>query len=152
MFRVKIGISTTTLHLIEIGVAQGSVLGPILYLLFTYDLPTLSGVLIGTFGDDTVILSTAHNPHIASAKLQRSLNDISQWLKTWRIRANETKSVHITFTLCKKDCPAVSFNGIQIPQSKTAKYLGLHLDQKLTWKHHIFTKRKALGLHLSSGF
>ena len=66
----------TTLHLVEAGVSQGSTLGPILYLLLTYDLPTLSGVLIGTFANDTAILSTAHNPHIASAKLQRSLNGI----------------------------------------------------------------------------
>ena len=86
------GISTTTLHLIESGVPQDSVLGPILYLIFTYDLRTLSGVLICTFADDNAILSTAHNPDIASAKLQRSLNYISQWLIR-RIRANETKSV-----------------------------------------------------------
>ena len=56
MFRVKIGIATTTLHIVEAGVPQDSVLGPILYLLFTYDLPTLSEVLIGTFADDTAIL------------------------------------------------------------------------------------------------
>ena len=121
MFRLQIGISTTILHQIETGVLQGSVLGPILYLLFYYDLPTLNGVLIGTFADDTAILSTAQYPHNVSAKLQRSWNDISQCLETWRIRANETKSVNITFTLFKKHCPAVSFNGIQIPQSKTAK-------------------------------
>ena len=102
MFRVKIEISTTTLHLIEVGVPQGSVLGSILYLLFTYDVPTLSGLLIGTLADNTAILSTAHSRHIASSKLQRSLNDISQWLKTWRIRAHETKSVHIVCPLHKR--------------------------------------------------
>ena len=87
------GISTTTLHLIESGVPQDSVLGPILYLIFTYDLRTLSGVLIGTFADDTAILSATHNPHIASAKLQRSFNYISP---------SETKSVHSRLPFSKK--------------------------------------------------
>ena len=67
MFRVNIGMSTTALHLIEAGVPQGSVSGPILYLLFTYDLPTLSCVLIGTFADDTVILSTVILPSYKEA-------------------------------------------------------------------------------------
>ena len=81
MFRVKIGISTTTLHVIKSGVLQNIVLGPIFYVIFTYDLPTLSGrVLIDASADDTVILSTAHNPHIASAKLHDiRLNDISYY-------------------------------------------------------------------------
>ena len=80
MFRVKIEISTTTLHLIEVDVPQGSVLGS--YSLCSIQLrPTYCGVLIATFADDTAILSTAHNPHIASAKLQRSLKIYRSGLK-----------------------------------------------------------------------
>ena len=57
--------------------------------------------------------------------------------------------MHVTFTLRKQDCPSVTLSNVQIPASNTAKYLGLYLDRKLNWKHHIFTKRKALGLQLS---
>ena len=148
LFLVKQGESASLLQPISAGVPQGSILGPILYLLYTSDLPTSNNVITSTFADDTAILSTAHSPNLASSKLQDSLNSISEWLKTWRIKANEAKSVHVTFTLRKKDCPAVTLNNTEIPKSNTAKYLGIHLDKNLNWKTHIFTKRKHLGLQI----
>jgi len=71
---------------------------------------------------------------------------LEQWLKRWRIRANETKSTHVTFNLRREDCPAVYLNGKHILQDATVKYLGIYFDRRLTWKTHIFTKRKQLGL------
>ena len=69
--------------------------------------------------------------------------------ETWRIKANEANSKYVAFTLHKQTCLNVNLNDIQISQSDTAKYLGIHLDDKLTWKHHILTKRKALGIQLN---
>jgi hypothetical protein len=45
-------------------------------------------------------------------------------------------------------CPPVHMNNVQLPCEDHVKYLGLHLDRKLTWQHHIFTKRKHLGVTL----
>ena len=106
------------------------------------------GVVIGTFADDTAALTVHDKPEQASNMLQRSLDNITEWLTTWRIRANETKSVQVTFTTRHETCPPVSLNSVQIPQANEARYLGLYLDRRLTWKKHIFTKRKALGIHL----
>ena len=61
---------------------------------------------------------------------------------------DETKSVNVTFTKRKDTCPPVQLNRIQVPQAEHVKYLGLYLDRRLTWKKHIFTKRKQLGLTL----
>lgn len=58
------------------------------------------------------------------------------------------KSFHITFTLRKENYPPVSLNNIVLPQSSDVKYLGLHLDRRLTWNKHIRTKRKQLDLTL----
>jgi len=69
-----------------------------------------------------------------------------KWLKRWRIKANENKSTHVTFTIKTEDCSTVTLNGNQIPQGETAKYLGIYLDRRLTWRTHIFAKRKQLGL------
>ena len=81
-FFIKQGEELTTLHSINAGVPQGSVLGPILYLLFTMDLPIpqIRDVTLGTFADDTVALSVDKYPVVASLKLQTYINSISEWL------------------------------------------------------------------------
>src|SRR5436190_1777997 len=65
-FQVKFEDITTSLCEIESGVPQGSVLGPLLYLLFTYDIPLTPGTTIATFADDTALLSTHPNAAQAS--------------------------------------------------------------------------------------
>jgi len=64
------------------------------------------------------------------------------------MKANETKSVQVTFTLNKLICPPVQLNNEQLPQADEVKYLGIHLDRRLTWRKHITTKRKQLDLKL----
>jgi hypothetical protein len=61
------------------------------------------------------------------------------------MQANARKSVHVTFTTRTGMCPPVHINNVQLPCPDQVKYLGLHLDIKLTWHHHIFTKRNQLG-------
>jgi hypothetical protein len=58
-------------------------------------------------------------------------------------------SPHVTFTKRRATCPPVKINYVQLPQSDEVKYLGLHLDIRLTWHKHIFTKRKQLELTLT---
>jgi hypothetical protein len=65
------------------------------------------------------------------------------------MKANETKSVHVTFTTRRATCPPVHINDVQIPQEDHVKYLGLHLDRRLTWHPHIFAKRKQVGISLT---
>ena len=64
-FMVRHGETISSPERIQAGVPQGSVLGPILDLLFTSDLPTPKRVIIGTFADDTAVLSTASHPQLA---------------------------------------------------------------------------------------
>lgn len=67
----------------------------------------------------------------------------------WHIKTNEAKSTHVTFTTRRETCPPVTLNGTLIPQQEVVRYLGLHFDRRLTWKKHIFNKRKQLGILLS---
>lgn len=123
-------------------------LGPLLYLIYTSDLPTSDSITTGTFADDAAIRASHPNTIQATKFLQNGLNEISNWLKKWRIRANESKSINVTFTLKKGICPPVKLNNLVIPKKDHVRYLSLHLDKRLTWQTHIITKRKKMGLQM----
>jgi hypothetical protein len=146
-FRVKVDNEFFDLLPILAGVPQGSVLGPLLYLLHTSDLTSSPDTTTATFADDTAVLAIDPNAVVASQKLQNSLNTIHHWLSLWRLKENGTKSTHITFTNRRETCFAVYINNEPLPQAKDVKYLGLHLGRRLTWHKHIFTKRKYPWYH-----
>ena len=64
------------------------------------------------------------------------------------MKANETKSTHVTFTIKRPTCPSVQLNSTYLVQPVDVKYLGIHLDRRLPWRKHITTKRKQLDLQL----
>lgn len=75
-----------------------------------------------------------------SINLLHHISLLKPWFEKWKIKINNTKSTHVTFTLSKKN-----------DQSNHVKYLGIHLDKRLTWKNNIKTKRQKLKI-LSKNF
>lgn len=145
-FRVKYEDEHSDLKKISAGVPQGSVLGPILYLLYTQDIPLSEETTLATFADDTAILAVGDTAVEATNKLQRSINKVTNWTKKWRIKLNETKSVHINFTNKIVNRIPIVINSKQVPYSNTAKYLGMTLDAKLRWKEHVKKKKEELNI------
>jgi hypothetical protein len=122
-FQVKIEDSYTDFLPVNAGVPQSSVLGLLLHLLYTADLPTSPDSTIATFADDTAILATDPDAAIASQKLQISLLAIQHWLTKWRLKANSSKSTHVTFTTRRATCPWVHIYNEQLLQAEEVKYL-----------------------------
>lgn len=145
-FYVQVGDGRSQVGEIGSGVPQGSVLGPHLYVIYTSDMPTLRDGINATFADDTAFLISSEDPHEASTVINQHLEAFSSWAKRWNIRVNAEKSQHITFTLGQEDSPQVDYDGLGLPHCHSVRYLGLHLDRRLTFHNHITKKRKELDL------
>ena len=146
-FRVSQVDAFSNIHPIQAGVPQGSVLGPLLYIIYTADIPVTQNTFIGTFADDTVIMSTGDSQQHAIKNLQLALDKINNWTLDWKIKLNELKSVHVTYALRRINNNLHTYlNGVQIPQQNSAKYLGLHLDNRLNWKHHVRQKAEQIKI------
>jgi hypothetical protein len=67
------------------------------------------------------------DPAIGSQKLQTDLLAIKNWYKKWRMKANKSKSIHVTFTTRRETCPPVQINNVQFPKKKMSSILGYTL-------------------------
>ena len=87
-FETKFNAETSSVFHIHAGVPQGSIVGPLLYVLHTSDLPTSRETTLGTLADDTAIFTTHEDTAIASLNLQEHLHIIEKRLKNWKIKVN----------------------------------------------------------------
>jgi len=88
------------------------------------------------------------NPLTATTNRKNHLVNMENWFTKWRFKVHQSKSIHTTFTLRQAPCPNDFLYDTSIPCFSIVKYLGLTLDQRLTWADHIKTKRLALNNRL----
>lgn len=75
-------------------------------------------------------------------------NSLSHCFKSWKIKINDSKFSHITFSLRPGNCPHITFENTIILHTNEVKYLGLLLDRRFTWGPFLKTKRKQLNSRL----
>lgn len=144
-FQIKINHSLSNIKEIKAGVPQGSILGPILFLIYCYDFPinkTNRNSCTAFYADDTAILNRSLNPNKALKNIQNDIPEIETWCKTWKVKINATKSNLLLIKpkkhkhKLKTDTKIVLFNE-EIPIKDEAKYLGVTLNKNLKWNKHI---------------
>lgn len=148
-FAVKINDELSRERQVNAGVPQGSILGPTLFNIYVADMPKTQRSKIAQYADDTMIYTQNRRATALTKDLQTDLEMIYNWLKKWKIKINEQKTVAIRF--CKKKKrekpPQIKLNNTSIEWQKEVKYLGITLDENLTFKNHIKeTKKKTKQL------
>ena len=121
--------------IIDSGVPQGSVLGPLLFLIYINDLENNIKSNVKFVADDTMLFSVVNNPAISTNDLNQDLKVISQCAYQWKMNFNPDLNKQATELLfsCKKNSPyhpSLFFNESVVPKVKEQKHLGLTLDSK----------------------
>ena len=132
------------------GVPQGSTLGPLLFLLYINDLHfSVNKSVVSHFADDTCITFSAKKIKSLETVLNYDLKIVSDWLNANRLSLNVKKSKLIMFKSKRKVISPESFsiklNGFKLEPTENVKYLGLHLDQNLSFDYHINQLSKKLS-------
>ena len=131
---------------ITCGIPQGSILGPLMFLLYINDIANVSSVLFFLlFADDTTVFCSGKNIDDLINIVNREMQKLIIWLYVNKLSINTEKTNYILFSLRKKintSCN-VYINQKVIDRVTNTKFLGVIIDEKLTWSHHIkYIKKK----------
>ena len=159
----EIGNFQSKLSYIKCGVPQGSILGPLLFLLYINDIVMSSKIFkFILFADDTSLFYSHKNKHDAESILNTELSNISQWLAANKLSLNVGKSKLLVFSNQKSNSKVskrpesektgtdhfeLLINGETLKEVNFAKYLGVLIDNKLKWTNQI----DAINLKVSKG-
>ena len=128
------------IKLLHHGVPQGSVLGPILFLLYINDLHNcINYSTTFHFADDTNVLNISDNYKILQKNVNRDLNFLHQWLLSNKISLNKDKTELIYFHKARSKLPndlKIKMHGKRLIHSNKIKYLGVYIDETLMGRSH----------------
>ena len=140
---------------VKAGVPQGSILGPLLFLIYTNDLSKGLSSNAKLFADDTSLFSVIHDSNTSARELNNDLAKINRWAFQWKMSFNpdpKKQAQEVIFSRKSKatlHSPLV-FNNNNVMQAASHKHLGIILDTRLSFEKHLETVlckiNKTIGL------
>ena len=137
---VKYNVTYSTEKTIKCGVPQGTVLGPLLFLLYINDIHCSSNLSFILFADDTNLFRSGKDLKQLEIEINHELILVQTWLKDNQLTLNIKKTNYIIFKSFRKKLNAnltFKINDKIIQNAKETKFLGIIIDEHLTWKNHI---------------
>lgn len=124
---------------VNMGVPQGSILGPLLFILYINDFPSICiNATCLLYADDTALFFESNDQQHLQSMLDSELPKINEWLNTNKLSLNTEKTYYQLYSnTCNVTNVIVSLNGKNIKPVDKVKYLGVYIDDKLSWKYHI---------------
>lgn len=137
--RVVLPGGSSRWQFIKAGVPQGSILGPLLFLLYINDIVSDIHSSIRLFADDTSLYIIVDNPDAAARTLNTDLDTIHNWAETWLVKFNPSKSESLLVSRksARNVHPPLFMNNQIIPEVTSHKHLGIFLAKDGTWHEHI---------------
>lgn len=137
-FCIKLDGERSSERPLEAGVPQGSLLSPLLYNIYTSDIPRTEGTTLALFADDTAICATSRDPRLITRRLQAAMEELEDWCDKWLIAVNPEKSTSLFLTKRRhRPEEEVTMFDAAIPWRNNITYLGIVFDRGLIWKDHI---------------
>ena len=138
------------------GIPQGSILGPLLFLIYVNDLPNcLKYTKCNMFADDTQIDASSNNIESIANTLNADLANVSDWMKANKLSLNTSKTKYMIISSHKRlhrieSVPPMILDNTQIKRVKFTNSLGLMIDETLTWDEQVtlITKKVNKGLNV----
>ena len=151
-FTLSIGDSKRSrLRRLRNGLPQGSVLAPLLFNIYTYDLPSTISQKYA-YAADLALMHTLKDWKTLEGTLSQDMTTLSAFLQTWRLKLSHTKTVTTAFYLNNREAKRelkLFNNGKLLPYCPTPTYLGVKLDRSLTFCHHLEALRKKLSTRVT---
>jgi hypothetical protein len=134
---------------IKYGVPQGSVLGPLLFLIYTDDLASLIKItsLPTLFADDTSILFAQSNLTELNSNMNSIYENVNDWFRVNQLAINFDKTHYIHF-ITKKSISAelkIGYNNKFVASTSCTTFLGMTISETLTWDNHIEVFKRKLS-------
>lgn len=133
---VTVNNSNSSFVKVASGVPQGTVLGPLLFLIYINDLPTYVSSSVSLFADDCVLYREILD-HNDTCILQSDINAINCWSDSWSMKLNTNKCKVMRVSRQSHECPNYFLNNAHLEPVSSYKYLGVHIASNLSWKTHI---------------